>query len=101
MDEHITEVNPAFERALGYDRGELIGTNLDHYLVPESWRARRPTARKLSGEVTGTKFEQKFVAKDGHSVILEVSSRLIEEDGRADRRPGHLPRHHGAQADRA
>ena len=82
MDEIITEVNLAFERVLGYTRAELIGTNLENYLTPEGLEASaRATARKLTGEVAGTTFEQEFIAKDGHSVILEVSSRVIEENG--------------------
>jgi diguanylate cyclase (GGDEF)-like protein/PAS domain S-box-containing protein len=83
MDEQITEVNQAFERVLGYSRDELIGTNLADYTTPDGIEeSRRATARKLSGEVSGTTFEQEFTAKDGHSVILEVSSRVIEEHGR-------------------
>lgn len=83
LDDQITEVNAAFERVLGYSRAELVGTNLRVYLT----RAGRETSarereRKLSGEVKGTTFEQEFIARDGHSVILEVSSRFIEEDGR-------------------
>ena len=42
----------------------------------------REGQRKLDGEVTGTTFEQEFIAKDGHSVVLNVSSRIIEENGR-------------------
>ena len=84
MGELITEVNRAFERVLGYSRAELIGTNLADYLTPESLEmSAQATARKLSGEAAGTTFEQEFIAKDGHSVILEVSSRLIEQDGHA------------------
>ena len=69
---------------LGYSRDELIGTNLRDYMTRRR-RSRRRGARpqrKLSGEVTGTTFEQEFIAKDGHSVVLEVSSRVIEENGR-------------------
>ena len=82
MDEEITDVNRAFELVLGYDREELIGTNLARYLTKKGLEeARSATARKLSGEVSGTTFEQEFIAKDGHLVVLEVSSRVIEEDG--------------------
>ena len=83
MDEQHHRGQRAFERVLGYTRAELIGTNLADYLTPDGLEAsRRATARKLSGEAAGTTFEQEFIAKDGHSVILEVSSRVIEEDGR-------------------
>jgi diguanylate cyclase (GGDEF)-like protein/PAS domain S-box-containing protein len=83
MDEQITEVNLAFERMLGYTRDELIGTNLATYTTTAgSEESRRATTRKLSGESSGTTFEQEFICKDGHCAILEVSSRVIEEDGR-------------------
>jgi diguanylate cyclase (GGDEF)-like protein/PAS domain S-box-containing protein len=82
MDDEITEVNRAFERVLGYTRAELIGTNLaDHLTSKGLEEARRATASKLAG-ARGTTFEQEFFAKDGHVVVLEVSSRVIEEDGR-------------------
>ena len=83
MDEAITDVNRAFERVLGYSRAELIGTNLADYVTADALAAsRRATERKLSGETWGTTFEQEFIAKDGHAVVLEVSSRVIEEEGR-------------------
>ncbi len=83
VDEEITEVNGAFERVLGYSRAELVGTSLDDYLTPEGIEmSARATAQKLSGDVAGTTYEQEFIAKDGHRVMLDVSSRVIEEDGR-------------------
>ena len=83
LDGNLTEVNSAFERALGYDRGELLGSNLDHYLVPESLGlSSLHRERKLSGEETRSKYEQTFVSKSGRQVVLEVSTRLLEEDGR-------------------
>jgi diguanylate cyclase (GGDEF)-like protein/PAS domain S-box-containing protein len=83
MDERITDVNGAFEHVLGYSREELIGTNLADYVTADALAtSRRATARKVSGELSGTTFEQEFIAKDGHSVVLEVSSRVIEADGR-------------------
>jgi diguanylate cyclase (GGDEF)-like protein/PAS domain S-box-containing protein len=83
MDECITEVNRAFERVLGYSREELIGTNLAIYVTSDALQtSNEATARKLSGDAAGTTFEQEFISKRGDSVILEVSSRVIEENGR-------------------
>jgi diguanylate cyclase (GGDEF)-like protein/PAS domain S-box-containing protein len=83
MEERITEVNGAFVRVLGYTRAELIGTNLADYVTADALEASlHATKSKLTGEVSGTTYEQEFIAKDGHSVILEVSSRIIEQHGR-------------------
>ena len=84
MDDRFTDVNAAFERVLGYSREEMIGSSLGDFLTPSGLEeARRATERKLSGETRGTTFEQVFVAKDGHRVVLEVSSRVITQDGQA------------------
>ena len=95
MDEQITEVNRAFERVLGYSRAELIGTSLSQYLTPAGAEAsRQATARKLSGEVSGTTFEQEFRAKDGH-IVDPRGLEPRDRGGRAPGRdPGDLPRHH-------
>ena len=83
LDDEITEVNAAFAHVLGYTRDELVGTNLCNYMTASSRElAAAERERKLSGEVKGTRYEQEFIAKDSGSVILEVSTRVIEEDGR-------------------
>jgi diguanylate cyclase (GGDEF)-like protein/PAS domain S-box-containing protein len=83
LEGNLTEVNSAFERALGYDGETLIGSNLDLYLTPESLElAALHRDRKLSGEEAQSTYEQTFISNGGRHVILEVSTRLIEEDGR-------------------
>ena len=98
MDEVITEVNSAFERVLGYSREELIGTSLDDYLTPEG--------REMSARATAEALRRDL----GHDVRAGVhrrgrahgDARRVEPRDRGggppDRLPGHLPRHHGAQA---
>jgi PAS domain S-box-containing protein len=83
LEGNLTEVNSAFENALGYTRRELIGTNLDRYLTPHARELSTVhRERKLSGEETASKYEQTFIGKGGRRVILDVSTRLIHEDGR-------------------
>jgi diguanylate cyclase (GGDEF)-like protein/PAS domain S-box-containing protein len=83
MEERITDVNRAFERVLGYTRAELVGTNLGTYVTPAALQASQAaTQRILPGEAAGTTFEQEFSSKSGEAVVLEVSSRVIEENGR-------------------
>ena len=84
MDEHDHRGQPRVRA-----RARLHPRRADRHeprRLPDARRASRcrarATERKLSGEVSGTTFEQEFIAKDGHSVVLEVSSRVIEEDGR-------------------
>uniref|UniRef100_UPI00398366D8 EAL domain-containing protein n=1 Tax=Gaiella sp. TaxID=2663207 RepID=UPI00398366D8 len=82
LDETITGVNAAFAHVLGYSREELIGSNLSEYVTADGYeRAVKATEHKLSREDTDTTFEQEFIARDGHSVILEVSSRTLFENG--------------------
>lgn len=83
LDDTITDVNLAFQHALGYKREELLGSNIKDFLPPEGRDIpARQRDRKLSGEVAATTYEQEFIAKKGRRIVFEVSSRVIEEDGR-------------------
>ena len=80
---NLTEVNSAFAAALGYTSNELLGNNLDRYLTPEGLALSVVhRERKLTAQETRSTYEQTFIAKSGRHVIFEVSTRLIEEDGR-------------------
>jgi diguanylate cyclase (GGDEF)-like protein/PAS domain S-box-containing protein len=78
----FTEINSAFAAALGYTCDELLGSNLEHHLTPEGLAAAvLHRDRKLSAQETQSTYEQTFVSKSGRHVILEASTRLIEENG--------------------
>jgi len=84
LDNIITNTNATFQRTLGYTNDELVGTSLRDYLTDDGYNAAvREGERKLSGEVSVTSFEQEFIARDRTTVMMHVSSRIIEEDGRA------------------
>lgn len=77
----FTSLNKAGERITGYSREEAMQINLAQVVVPEHLDlARKMTLMKSQGG-TPTTYELDILTKEGHRVSLEVSSRLIEEDG--------------------
>jgi two-component system, cell cycle sensor histidine kinase and response regulator CckA len=81
LDGRLTAVNEAFVRATGYSREELIGKPIAE-LVPAGSQAAIASARgqKLDG-AESTVYDSELLARDGHLIRVEVSSRLIFENG--------------------
>ncbi|HEY7294281.1 MAG TPA: PAS domain S-box protein, partial [Dehalococcoidia bacterium] len=78
----LTEMNREGERVTGYTRDEVMGQPIIEFVLPEyRERMQQMRARKLDGEPVTT-YELGLRAKDGRVVILEVSSRLLYEEGR-------------------
>jgi diguanylate cyclase (GGDEF)-like protein/PAS domain S-box-containing protein len=83
LEWYLTDVNAAFAEALGRTREELLGTKLGDYLTEDAQALSSVhRERKLAGAEMASTYEQTFVTPDGRRVIFEVSTRLIEEDGR-------------------
>ncbi|HSS18638.1 MAG TPA: CHASE domain-containing protein [Pyrinomonadaceae bacterium] len=79
---NVTSINKAVESIAGYSQTELIGMNMSDFLTPTSTEsARRMTERKLSGEER-TNYEVEVRAKDDRVFTLEISSRLMLNEGR-------------------
>lgn len=78
----VTSINRAVEQIAGYSQTELIGMNMSEFLTPTSAEsAQRMTERKLSGEER-TNYEVEVRAKDNRVFTLEISSRLMLNQGR-------------------
>jgi len=76
----ITSVNRATERLTGYSREELLSLTIEHLFEPGSRHLLRSMIdRKLSGEERII-YEIGVNAKDGRTIPLEVSTRLITRD---------------------
>lgn len=79
---NFTSLNRAGELITGYTRDEAIKTNISEIVAPDFLEAARTmTVRKVEGEAPTT-YELEIIAKDGHRVSLELSTRLIIQDGK-------------------
>ena len=82
LDGKFTSLNRAGERITGYTREEALNITISDVVAPEYLDyARRMTLRKLEGELP-TSYELEIIAKDGHRVLLELSTRLIYQNDR-------------------
>ena len=81
MHGHVTSLNKAGERILGYSRDEVVGRELATIVSQESLiRSRQMRDTKEAG-TAWTTYEVELITKDNRHVPLEVSSRLICRDG--------------------
>ena len=76
LEGRFTWVNKACERVTGYSREEALKLRIWDIIAPEFLdRAREAIEKKLSSEMQ--LFEVEIIAKDGHRVPLELTSRLV------------------------
>ncbi|MCM3903849.1 MAG: PAS domain S-box protein [Pyrinomonadaceae bacterium] len=80
---NFTSLNRSGERITGYSWAEAAKMNLADVVAPEDLDlARQAIANKASGKAA-TVYELDIIAKDGHRVRLEVSTRVIQRGGKA------------------
>jgi diguanylate cyclase (GGDEF)-like protein/PAS domain S-box-containing protein len=82
-DGRIVEFNPAAERTFGYQRGEVLGREMAHVLIPAPLRAvyRQGFSRHMAtGEAValGRRMETSAIRKDGTEFPVELSIARIE-----------------------
>jgi len=81
LEGRYTSVNRAAEEIGGYMRDEILGKNFADFMAPEYVeRIRANLKKKLEGQGL-TAYEVELRAKDGRNVPVEVSTRLIYENG--------------------
>src|ERR1700676_4078861 len=74
LDGYFTRVNPAFERALGYSRQELVSQNFLDIVHPEDRNLAVEVLDELSRSEGPVHFENRCIRKDGSVVWLEWNS---------------------------
>jgi PAS domain S-box-containing protein len=83
LNGHFTSVNGMGERLTGYTREQLLTMSLDELFGPEYLHLRAEEVLKNQNEdALAFAEELEFIRKDGTRVFVEVSSRLIYENGK-------------------
>ena len=78
---NFTSLNRAGEVITGFARDEALQMNVSEIVAPDFLEAaRQMTARKVAGE-TPTAYELEIINKSGNRVSLDLSTRLIFENG--------------------
>lgn len=76
-----TSINRAAEKLTGYSREEILGKNFSSFVAPEDAEHVRENLFRKLREEGETTYEVEVITKDGRRVPVEVSSRLIYEEG--------------------
>ena len=80
-DRKISWANPAFEKMLGYEPGEIFGTpTRNNYPSVEAYEAFGAAAYPvvMRGEIYRTQFEH--VRKDGQHIWVDISGAVLDPD---------------------
>lgn len=80
-DYRLIEINPAWERALGYSRDELLNKIYLDFVHPEDYAATKAVADGLMSK-HATSFINRYRHKDGHYVTLEWNASPYSIDDR-------------------
>jgi len=80
------DVNQAFCRMLGYEPEELKGRKWQELTPPDDIAVtERQIASLLSGEKDSTRFEKRYIRKDGSWLWCDVSVSLLRDGAKAPR----------------
>ncbi|HXN22934.1 MAG TPA: PAS domain S-box protein [Candidatus Dormibacteraeota bacterium] len=83
LEGNLVSLNKSGERITGYSREEAQNKSVTGCLKPELLgRTRQMLFGELAGEPR-REYETEIISKDGREVALEVSSRLIYENGKS------------------
>jgi len=78
----LTSINQTGERLLQTSRQEILTRNLLDFVVPDQQTAARQWLESIVKGAGAPTSEWDFVATSGQRVKLEISTRVIEQDGR-------------------
>jgi len=79
---NVTSLSRAVERTLGYSPGQLLGPGVRALFPPEAIARLFQMLRAKLGGLECTTYELPMAAQDGRQVILELSTRLLFQEGK-------------------
>jgi PAS domain S-box-containing protein len=81
LEGRFTSVNHAAEKLIGYQRDDIIGKSFGEFFPPGELETVKESLLRKFVKRGETSYETEVIAKNGRRVPVEVSSRLIFEDG--------------------
>ena len=79
---NITAANRASTKLTGYTADELLGKNVTEFLSEDAYSLATMVKRKLlKGEPVDDRYEQRIFRRDGTEGIVELTTRLITQNG--------------------
>jgi PAS domain S-box-containing protein len=81
LDGYFKQLNPAFERTLGYTRAELTSRPLFDFIHPDDVERSRAALQTLGHGEEIVHFENRFRRSDGSVSWLEWNARPASEEG--------------------
>jgi PAS domain S-box-containing protein len=78
---NFTSLNKAGEQVSGYPRHEALRMNVSQMLAPGYLELVQEHLKQLLAGARPLPIEMEIIAKDGRRVLLEVSGRLVLQDG--------------------
>jgi PAS domain S-box-containing protein len=81
LEGRYLSINPAAEALSGFSRHEILGKTFGEFIAPEYLNEVRDNLCKKLGREGGTSYEVEVMGKGGRRVPVEISSRLIRQNG--------------------
>ena len=82
LDGNFTSINNSAVEVMGWSKAEALGINLKTLVAPEHLSLCRQMMQRILNDEPLQQFEINLVRKDGQKVLLEVSARLIQSEGK-------------------
>jgi PAS domain S-box-containing protein len=81
LDGKFRQVNPAFQRTLGYSEAELLAASFLDFVHPDDWNTGKQEFEALVQGVGSATFETRYRCKDGRYCWLRWMAEAAPEEG--------------------